>query len=51
MPRKIDLFRAIATGEESEKIQEVLASHWWAQGAKVAQFEKEWAAFTGQNML
>jgi perosamine synthetase len=44
---KIDLFRSKQTGKEGEAIHNVLKSGWWAQGAKVAEFEEKWAKFCG----
>jgi perosamine synthetase len=44
---KIDLFKSVATGEETKEIEKVISSSWWAMGAKVAEFEKAFAKFTG----
>lgn len=43
----INLFRSTPTGKEIEAIREVLESGWWAQGAKVKEFEEKYAAFVG----
>lgn len=45
--RKIDLFRAVATGEEIDALGEVIRSPWWAMGAKVKEFEKAFAESVG----
>ena len=41
----IHLFKSVPTGGETEKIQEVLDSGWWAQGAKVKEFEEKFAEY------
>ncbi len=44
---KIDLFKSVSTGEEVDAVKEVLESGWWAQGAKVKEFETKFAEFVG----
>lgn len=43
----INLFKSVKTGEEIGALREVIDSGWWAQGAKVKEFEQEFAKFTG----
>lgn len=43
----ITLFKSVPTGKEEEALDKVLRSGWWAQGAKVKEFEEKWAEFTG----
>lgn len=43
----INLFRAKPTGEEMKAIEDVLESGWWAQGAKVKEFEEAFALSVG----
>lgn len=43
----INLFRSTPSGEELEAIKEVLDSGWWAQGAKVKEFEEKFAESVG----
>ncbi len=44
---KVDLFRSTPAGDELQNIHEVLQSGWWAQGAKVKEFESQFAELTG----
>jgi len=44
---KIDLFRSTTAGDELKNFLEVMESGWWAQGAKVKEFEKEFAKLCG----
>lgn len=44
---KIDLFKSVPTGTEMYEIGEVLDSGWWAQGAKVKEFEEAFAKSVG----
>lgn len=43
----IPVFRPYSNEEEVEAVAEVLRSGWWGQGPKTAEFEKQFAAFTG----
>lgn len=43
----IPVFRPYSTEEEVEAVAEVLRSGWWGQGPKTAEFEKQFAVFTG----
>ena len=45
--RKINLFKSVPTGKEVEAIKKVLDSGWWAQGAKVKEFEEKFAESVG----
>lgn len=45
--KKIDLFKSVPTGGEVAAIKAVLDSGWWAQGAKVKEFEEKFATYCG----
>jgi len=44
---KVRLAKPVFFGEELKEIKAVLESGWWTQGPKVAEFEREFAEYTG----
>lgn len=43
--KKIDLFKSVPTGLEEFEVATVLDSGWWAQGARVKEFEEKFAEY------
>lgn len=43
----INLFKSVPTGTEIDALKETLDSGWWARGAKVQEFEEQFAKFVG----